>query len=231
MKKASLRAQSYGIATDGVIGPCFNLCLGDQVKRYGTYICYAKGLLWIALLIAVCVGVSLVVQLIFVDFIHGNPHRTRQNVLLMMLFTPPLLGVIAIIGTFLVFTFPQLLQAALADLLVRHFGRRAQFCITMALPVTALLTWYCYDYLVPSDVNFSFIAGPDWRPYEHGLTLKRYLTMLAIETSITLFSLAYCNAIIRQKSRRPVLLPAVVLTVAIGATWGYWQALNQYKFL
>jgi hypothetical protein len=201
------------------------------MKRNAIYISYAKSLLWVALLMAIFAGVALIVELIFVDFIHGNPHRPKANALQMMLYFPPILGYIAIVVSFLVFTLPQCFQAVLTDILVYRFGRRAQFAALLVLPLTAILTWYCYDYLTPTDFNFGINEGPDWTPYQHGLTLRRYLTMLAVQTPITLFSLAYCNATIRHGSKWPFILAALVLTVLVGVIWGYWRAKGQYQFL
>jgi hypothetical protein len=43
------------------------------------YRSYARSLLWVALLAAVAIGVAVIVELVFVDFVHGNPHRTQAN--------------------------------------------------------------------------------------------------------------------------------------------------------
>ena len=54
---------------------------------------------------------------------------------------------------------------------MRRFGRLAPFAIILALPVTTLLAWYCYEYLTPD-----FGGAPDGcRPYKYGLTQIRYL--------------------------------------------------------
>jgi len=201
------------------------------MKRNATYICYAQSLLWVAILMAVFVAVAIIFELALVDFIHGNPHRTKSNAMLMMLFTPPIFGIIAIVGSFLVFTLPQCFQAIVTDVLVCRFGRRAQFGVLLVLPLTAILAWYCYDYLTPTDVNLGINEGADWTPYQHGLTLRRYLTMLTVQTPITLFGLSYCDATIRHGSKRWFILAALVLAVVVGVIWGYWMAKGQYQFL
>jgi hypothetical protein len=201
------------------------------MKKSEVYVTYAQCLLWVVLMAAVAVGVSLVVMLVFVDFVHGNPHRSQANAVFMMVAVPPIFGVIAIIGSFLIFTVPQCFQAIVSDVLVRRLGRRGQFGILILLPLTAILAWYCYDYFTPSDVNLGINAGPDWAPYQHGLTEMRYLTMLIFQTPITLFNLAHGDAVIRHGSRTLVVLWALVLAIVVGGFYGYWMAMGQYQFL
>jgi hypothetical protein len=55
----------------------------------------------------------------------------------MMLLFPPILGFMAIIGTFLVFALRQCFQAILTDVLVRRFDRRGLFGVLLALRLTA----------------------------------------------------------------------------------------------
>jgi hypothetical protein len=100
-----------------------------------------------------------------VDFIHGNPHKTKANAMQMMVLYPPIMGFIAVIGSLLVFALPQCFQAVVSDALIRRLGRRGQFGILLALPITATLAWYCYDYLTPTDVNLGINAAPDWMPW------------------------------------------------------------------
>jgi hypothetical protein len=201
------------------------------MKKSEIYVVYAQCLVWVALVAAVAVGVSMVVELVFVDFVHGNPHRSQANAVFMMVAYPPILGVIAIIGSFLIFAVPQCFQAIVSDVLVRRLGRRGQFGILLALPLTATLAWYCYDYLTPSDINLGINVGADWTPYQHGLTVMRYLTTLMFQAPITLFNLAYSDAVIRNGSRTVVVLLALVLAIVVGVFYGYWMAMGQYQFL
>jgi hypothetical protein len=201
------------------------------MKRSAVYISYAQSIQWVALFMAVFFGVAIIVMLIFVDFIHENAHRTKADAMLMMVLYPPLIGAIAIIGSFLVFALPQCFQAMVTNILVRRFGRRAQFGVLLAFPLTAVLAWYCYDYLTPTDVNLGINVGPDWTPYQHGLTIQRYLAILAVQAAISLFSLWYCDATLRRASKKPVILTALVLVLALGAIFGHVMATTQYQFL
>jgi len=201
------------------------------MKTSGTYASYAESFLWVALLTAVAVGVTIIVDSVFVDFVHGNPHRTQANAMVGMLLFPPIFGFLAVIGTFLVFALPQCFQALLTDVMVRHLHRRGLLGVLLALPLTAVLAWYCYDYLTPTDVNLGINVGPDWTPYRHGLTLQRYLMMLALQTPITLFNILYLDATSCDRSKKPIIIGALLFTVVLGVLYGHWMAEGQYKFL
>jgi hypothetical protein len=200
-------------------------------NKMNIYRAYTESLLWVALLMALVIGVALNASLVFVDFVHSNPHRTLGNVLVMMVLFPPILGVVAIFGSFVVFTLPLCLQAAMSDILVRQFGRGELLGILPALPLIAILAWYCYDYLTPTDFNLGINTPPDWSPYQHGLTMQRYLTMLIVQTPITLFCLSYCDASIRHSPRKSVVVAALIIAAIVGVFYGHWMAAAQYKFL
>jgi hypothetical protein len=188
------------------------------------YGAYAQSLAWVMLLTAIIVGVSTVVSILGFDFFHGNSHRTYANAVLTAVLFPLLFGFVSLIGSFLTFAAPQCFQALVSDVLVRLLGLRAQFCILLALPLTAGLAWYCYDYLTPSDVQLGINAGADWTPHQHGLTMNRYLTMLVVQTPLTLFSLVYCDAAIRHGSKKSTVQAALALAVLVGVFLGLWMA-------
>jgi hypothetical protein len=190
---------------------------------------YAHSLLWVVLFTAVAAGVMMIAQLVFFDIVHGNPHRTQKDVIDMMVTMAPILGIIAAIGSLLVFTLPQVFQAALIAVLHRMFDGRARFAVLVALPLTAILTWYCYDYLTPSDLGLGISAGPDWTPYRHGISISRYMKALAFQAPVTLFSLLYIDAGFRGASKWPVLIAALVITIAGGGVWGYATAQQQIE--
>ncbi len=68
-------------------------------------------------------------------------------------------------------------------------------------------------------------------PYQHGLTLKRYMIMFAIQTPITLFSVLYCDATIRNRSKTPIIVGALLCALMFGAFHGHQMAETQYQFL
>jgi hypothetical protein len=193
---------------------------------------YARSLLWVALFMAIAVATSFTVHFVFVDVIHGNPYRALADVLVMMLVALPIFCVIAIIATFLVFALPQLFQAALTVVSIGILARQARFAGLLALPLTAVATWYCYDYLTPTDFfTLGINAGPDWVPFQHGLSRSRYLWSAALQGPVTLFGFLYLDIGLRGGSKRPLLLAALAISVLIGGVCGYATARDQYQFL
>ena len=67
--------------------------------------------------------------------------------------------------------------------------------------------------------------------YTHGLSILRYMTTLAIQTPMTLFSFLYFNADLSGRSKKPVVLAALGIAVMIGGIRGYLLARAQYQFL
>ena len=191
-------------------------------------IAYAQSLTWVALFMALTSAEANIVELLLVDFVHGNPHRTQENAIFMMIAFTPLLGVVAIIETYLVFTLPQLFQAASIGFLYPKFGDRARFLALASLPLTAVLAWYCYDYLTPSDLC---VAGSCTEDFRGGLTGLRYLAILLIQMPIALFSVLHCEARVRGRSKMPILLAALTVALIAGAVRGYLLARVQYQFL
>lgn len=149
----------------------------------------------------------------------------------MMILFGPLFGLIAAVDTVIVFTLPLSFQALASGVLARCFGARAQFAVLLALPIITLITWYSFDYLIPSFTPLATNSGPDWQPYQHGLTEARYLAALACQTPATLFSVAYMNAAGSPRRRRVVVRLAFAAAILAGGCLGYRDAAGQYQFL
>jgi hypothetical protein len=191
---------------------------------------FYSSLLWLALAIILALSVGNVVELIFVDFIHGNPHRPQSNAVEMMFIYPPIDALIAFIGVLLVFGIPQIFQAIIAKSLVKIWGHFGVLGLLAIVPMTAVLTWYCFDYLTPSDFNLGINVGADWVPYQHGITLKRYLITLGLQFAVTALTVVHFLTL-QTKNRRAVLLSLICFAIIGGGFFGYHQALGQYKFL
>jgi hypothetical protein len=194
---------------------------------------YARSLAWLTLLAAVAVG-SQIVSVMVIDFVHGNTHLTPKDtagaVETMIVFAP-LFGLIAAVDTVIVFTLPQSFQALVSAVLARWSGSRAQVAVLLALPMTALITWYAFDYFIPSYTPLAITYAPDWQPYQHGLTPARYLATLAYQTPATLFSVAYVGTIGSPGRRRAVVHLALAAAVLAGGYAAYRAAAGQYQFL
>jgi hypothetical protein len=201
------------------------------MSKSAVTVSYAQSLLWSALFVAITVGASSIVELVFVDFVHGNPNRSQGNAIFMMVVETPLISAIAIIGFFLVFTLPQLFQTAVINVLNQQFDDRARFAVFLALPLTAVLTWYCYDYLTPSDLNLGINVGPDWTPYQHGISRSRYMGALEFQAPVTLFGFLYLDADIRGVSKKTVIIATLAIAIAAGIIRGHFLAQHQYQFL
>ena len=184
---------------------------------------YVRSLCWIVLFTAVTVSVRESTHLALLDLVYGKPQQTWRNLVFMMTAAALIVGFIAAIGSILVFTLPQLFQAALVESWHRTLGDRARFAAIPALPLTAVLTWYCYDYLTPSDFAPGYI-GPPSPPYQHGISIARYAAALGVQAPVALFSFLYLDAEFRRVSRWPLLMATLILTIASGGIWGYVTA-------
>jgi hypothetical protein len=142
----------------------------------------------------------------------------------MMAFTPPLLAVIGVVIAVFVFALPQCFEAAIAYGLISRFGASARFWMLCAPPFTAILTWYCYDYLTPTDFNLGINTPADWTSYQHGLTGRRYLMALAAQAPLTVFSLLFLDARLRGRSRKILVLLVLALAGILGIVWGHHLA-------
>jgi hypothetical protein len=189
-----------------------------------------KSLLWLAVFAAAAAGVMFITEIIFVDFVHGNPHRTQENAIWMIKYYTPIGCLIAGIGTLVVFTPAQYLQAASIAILLKRFGSRGWYGIAIVVATAAVVSWYCYDYLTPSNFNLGINIVT---MYQHGLTLHRYLVTLGIQALVTSFSLMRWRLQMSDNRRATtfLILAMSVASVAFGALEGYDNALDQYQFL
>jgi hypothetical protein len=192
-------------------------------------ISFSQSLLWIAVLMAATAAVANVVHLLFVEFIHENSHRSQKNSMELMVISTPILAIISCISAMLVFALPQYIQTVLMRLLSKRSDRIAYIDVLLALPLTAVLTRYFFDYLTPTDFNLGINEGPDWSPYQHGLTARRYLSALVFQAPATLFSILYFGVGPRPVSRKYVVLSALTLAIVTGGILGYLLARQQYQ--
>ncbi|WP_322051519.1 hypothetical protein [Paraburkholderia bannensis] len=192
---------------------------------------FCKSLFLIAALVATTLSISIVVSLILIDFIHGNPNRTKENAATMMALSPLITFIFAPIGIFVVFSAPQIIQGLTMRALHPRLGRYAYVVVGLLVPFISILAWYCYDYLTPTNFNLDINEGADWVPYQHGINLKRYLTILSAQGFITTFTLIYFEAAVYRQSRRTVVLGFLFLAIVVGVFLGHRDAISQYQFI
>jgi len=196
--------------------------MDETMKRDEVYFAYAQSLFWAALLITIVVGVA-VLGPILSDFIARKwPVRADLQALVL---GPMFFGSIAIVGSFLVLTLPQSFEAVLANGLARRYGRVGQLGVALVLPLTAGLTWFCYDYLTPTLPPLA-IGSENWTPFQHGITFQRYLGALVFQTPVTLFSIWYCDAVICRASRETVVAVGLIVAVVVGIVLGSYIAFS-----
>lgn len=188
--------------------------------------CLFKNLAWVAIAISLFITFILISNLFWVDFIHANKNRTQQNAALFAAIFTPITIAISLIGTAVIFSLSQGLQSLFAFELLRRLNNRHLCLAALFIPLAAAISWYCYDYLTPSDFNLGINEGADWVPYKHGMTIHRYLSMLLAQSCITLFSLLCLQ--LEMSNRRhtsKILLTAVLLFSSLtGMTLGIYRA-------
>jgi heme/copper-type cytochrome/quinol oxidase subunit 4 len=172
-------------------------------------ISYAKSLAWIAMLIALALDV-VAIGVMLNDFRHSL-HGPQSDVPLMAIFVLAF-WVIATIGSLIMFAPVQAFQVLVIGIMQREFGDRARFAALSSLPITAVLTWYCYDYLTPNEFHFGARIGL----YQNGISIARYLAALAVQTPVTLFAFLYFEADRHRRSKAPILIAALAVAIAIG---------------
>ena len=173
---------------------------------------------------ALIVGGNFAVEGIFVDLVHGHPHRTPEDAISMLLLVAPIMGGTAAIESVLVFALPQVFQAAVVAVCGRALGNRSGLALFPALPLTVVLTWYCYDYLTPTNDGLGLSYDPDRTLYEPGISPARFLRALKYQFPVTLFGFLYFELDCRRASKWPLLLATLVLTTASAGIWGYVEA-------
>ena len=176
-------------------------------------ISYAKSLAWISMLIAAALDVVAIGAVLLNAFAHGA-HGSPSDVPLMAIFVL-IAWVIATIVSLIMFAPVQAFQVLVIGIMQREFGDRARFAALSSLPITAVLTWYCYDYLPPNELHFGARIGSAWG-YQNGISIARYLATLAVQTPVTLFAFLYSEADRHHRPKAPIIIAALVVAISIG---------------
>ncbi|MBN3722588.1 hypothetical protein [Burkholderia sp. Ac-20379] len=204
---------------------------GQNDKLPSANFVFFRSLLWIILFAALVASTSNIFSLILIDFVHGNPNRSQNNAISMMMVDSPIFSLIAALGIVIVFSAAQFAQSKAMHFLHPRIGRWAYVCIGLLVPLLSVVTWYCYDYLTPSDVILGIDAGPDWVPYRHGLTLHRYLATLKYQSAVTAFNLLYFEVLTFHRSKKILVSILILVAIIVGMTMGHQKAVEQYHFI
>lgn len=190
--------------------------ISEKVYRY-----FFTSLLWIVVAITCASFFDSVANIIKIDFLHVNPYRTQSHAVWLPFMFTPFAFIIVLFGVAISFGSTQFAQAFLTTRLVQKYGIRGLYCILLSVPLMTIISWYCYDYLTPSNVNLGINCGPEWVPYEHGLTMKRYLIMLLLQAFITLFSLSRLFAALKGRFETTILLALLSIASILGFIRGF----------
>ncbi len=112
-----------------------------------------------------------------------------------------------------------------ARIFLRRYGSIGLVGIVFCLPLVSVLTWYCFDYLTPSDFNLGINEGAEWVSFKHGLTSQRYLLTLLTQSCVTAFSLSRLVLEMhdRNKLNKYVLTVAIICAACFGSVSGYMR--------
>lgn len=168
---------------------------------------------WVALFAALAVAAMLCTELVITDLLgaNPNPNHPQQDALASAVSLAMLLGLVAALSAALVFAPAQLLQAA-----ALRFGTLWSL---LTVPAGALLTWYCFDRILPLDVNLGFNGLPA-RDGAQPLEWQSYLTALSFQAAVSGISLSRHL----KRGRGTLLLALAGAALVFGVIWGHAMA-------
>jgi hypothetical protein len=181
-----------------------------------------KSLLWLSIIITSLMFFLMVAHTIKIDFLSINPHRSQGHAMTLPFIFGPVFLLMVLIVIYMTFSISQMAQAIILHTSIQELWKHEFYIVAATTPLMAILSWYCYDYLTPSDFNFGINDGADWVPYQHGLTIERYLVMFALQSCVTLFSIMCLKFEIsgHQLAKKKLLLAAIVFTSIVGVAAG-----------
>ncbi len=167
---------------------------------------------WVALFAALAVAAMLGTELAISD-LGGDQAKPQQEALASVVSLAILLGLVAAVSATLVFARAQLLQAAVVRL---RFG----ILLSLAtIPAGALLTWFCFNRILPLDVNLGFNGLPA-RSGPQPLEWQSYLTALGFQAVVSAISLSRHL----KRGRTALLLVLAGAALVFGVIWGHAMA-------
>jgi hypothetical protein len=166
---------------------------------------------WVALYAALAVAAMLGTELVITKLLAANPDKPQQEALASLVSLAMLLGLVAAVSAALVFLPAQLLQT-----LALRFGVAWSLS---TIPVGALMSWYCFDRILPLDVNLGFDGLPA-RSGPQELDWPSYLTALAFQAAVSGIGLSRYL----KRGRGALLLALGGAALVFGVIWGHAMA-------
>lgn len=184
---------------------------------------YIKSLFWVAVIITFAMFFLDVANILKVDFLNVNPNRSQLHAASLPFSSVFIFFIIDLIGIFIVFSLSQIAQALIGSISIQQFKKLSLYVIAATVPFTTVLSWYCYDYLTPTDFNLGINVGAEWTPYQHGLTPQRYLVMFCLQSCVTIFSTVRLKFEIADKNlaKRNFLFIVIGIFSTIGWIIGF----------
>ena len=164
----------------------------------------------------------MVTEVTKVDFLNINPHRSQSHAASLPFLFGFIFLMLSTLVIFITFSISQIAQAMIGSLSIQQFCMRGYCIVAATTPLTAILSWYCYDYLTPSDFNLGINEGADWVPYQHGLTIQRFLVMLGLQSFVTILSIVRLRFEIAgyNLAKKRFLLAAIGFASIVGVVAG-----------
>jgi hypothetical protein len=162
---------------------------------------------WVALYAALAVAAMLGTELVITKLLAADQARPQQEALASLVSLAMLLGLVAAVSAALVFLPAQFLQTA-----ALRFGVPWSL---LTVPVGALASWYCFDRILPLDVNLGFNGLPA-RPGAQPLDWPSYATAFGFQAAVSGISLSRSL----KRGRSALLLALAVAALTFGVVWG-----------
>jgi len=123
-----------------------------QMSRLEINFSYLQSLIWTAIFVAL-----MRTEATFTNFVPTD--RLMKGGAIDMMLYMALFGVFTFVWAFVILTLPQYFQAEIVGASQRILGDQAWLGVWLALPVTAMLSWYCNDYLNPAIDCLGWVRG------------------------------------------------------------------------
>ncbi len=188
---------------------------------------YLKSLFWVSVILAIALFFVMIIDVIRIDFLNINPHRSHLHALLIPFSVGGTFSIVILVGIYIVFSLAQITQAIITKFSIQRFENRNLYLAIATIPLSTILSWYCYDYLTPTG-GLSINEGADSVLFQHGLTIKRYLIMLCIQTCVTIFSFTRLKLEISNNNiaRKHLLIALICIASVIGVSVRVFQVLS-----